>query len=363
MANKRHTDYTVGWICALPVEMAAAIAMLDEEHPDLPTSPGDHNTYFHGRIGLHCIVIACLPLGIYGTASAASVAANMRSSYPLLQVGLMVGIAGGVPTAESDIRLGDVVVSKPTRDSGGVIQYDFGKTIAGGQFEHTGSLNKPPHAALTAMARLQAQQQLSQGHIPAILSQAAARYQGIDTDFVYPGQDQDQLFDSSYDHPNTEETCNSRDKARTVLRRPRASNSPRIHYGLIASGNQVMKHAATRDRLARKFGFLCFEMEAAGLVDHFPCVVVRGICDYADSHKNKQWQPYAAMTAAAYTKALLSIMPLTYDSRSARMVRWYGGDLRALPEPSFVATDRPDGECTHTGWQDLISTYSLQINS
>ena len=54
---------------------------------------------------------------------------------------------------------------------------------------------------------------------------------------------------------------------------------------------------------------LCFEMEAAGLMNNFPCLVVRGICDYADSHKNKQWQPYAAATAAAYAKELLSVIP------------------------------------------------------
>jgi nucleoside phosphorylase len=49
-------------------------------------------------------------------------------------------------------------------------------------------------------------------------------------------------------------------------------------------------------------------MEAAGLMDNFPCLVIRGICDYADSHKNKQWQGYAAATAAAYAKELLSMI-------------------------------------------------------
>lgn len=77
---------------------------------------------------------------------------------------------------------------------------------------------------------------------------------------------------------------------------------------LIASGNQVMKHGGTRDQLARELGILCFEMEAAGLMDNFPCLVVRGICDYADSHKNEQWQKYAAATAAAYAKELLSVI-------------------------------------------------------
>lgn len=55
---------------------------------------------------------------------------------------------------------------------------------------------------------------------------------------------------------------------------------------------------------------ICVEMEAAGLMDSFPCLVIRGICDYADSHKNKKWQPYAAATAAAYMKELLSVIPV-----------------------------------------------------
>ncbi|OHW99504.1 pfs domain-containing protein [Colletotrichum incanum] len=85
-------------------------------------------------------------------------------------------------------------------------------------------------------------------------------------------------------------------------------NFPQVHYGVIASGNQVMRHAKTRDRLAEELDVVCFEMEAAGLMDNFTSLVVRGICDYSDSHKAKRWQRYAAATAAAYTKELLSII-------------------------------------------------------
>ena len=93
------------------------------------------------------------------------------------------------------------------------------------------------------------------------------------------------------------------------LNRSEMEDNPAIHYGLIASGNLLMKDALTRDTLAKEKDVLCFEMEAAGLMNHFPCLVIRGICDYADSHKNKKWQPYAAATAAAYMKELLSVIP------------------------------------------------------
>jgi nucleoside phosphorylase len=124
-----HSAYTVGWICALPIEMAVAVGMLDERHSGLPQDSRDHNTYTLGKIGPHHVVIACLPAGVPGVTSAARVAEQMRWSFTSLRFGLMVGIGGGVPSDKQDIRLGDVVVSKPMNSSEGVIQYDFGKTV------------------------------------------------------------------------------------------------------------------------------------------------------------------------------------------------------------------------------------------
>ncbi|KAN0075950.1 hypothetical protein V8E54_007220 [Elaphomyces granulatus] len=192
----------------------------------------------------------------------------------------------GAPSEEADIRLGDVVVSKPTGDFGGVVQYDFGRTVGQGVFERTGSLNKPPQILLTAIARLQADQMMETSRIPGFLSEMIATYPRMRTDFTYCGQEQDRLFDAAFNHHDR--------------------HDPVIHYSLI--GNQVIKHGGTRDKLGQELGIFCFEMEAADLMDNFPCLVIRGICDYADSHKNKQWQGYAAATAAAYAKELLSVI-------------------------------------------------------
>jgi hypothetical protein len=117
----------------------------------------------------------------------------------------------------------------------------------------------------------------------------------------------------------TRDNCSS---SRLVRRYPRAGDDPAIHYGLIASANQVMKYAGTRDKLAHELGIMCFEMEAGGLMDNFPCLVIRGICDYADSHKNKQWQGYAAATAAAYAKELLSFIPAFQDQVAVTAGDW-----------------------------------------
>ncbi|GKT58070.1 PFS domain-containing protein [Colletotrichum tofieldiae] len=122
-----HVDYTVGWICALPVELAASQAMLDCTHESLPTKENDDNTYTLGNIGKHNVVMACLPLGQYGTNNAAIVASNMHRSFSFIRIRLMVGIGGGVPS-KADIRLGDIVVGNK------VIQYDMGKILSGGGF-------------------------------------------------------------------------------------------------------------------------------------------------------------------------------------------------------------------------------------
>jgi nucleoside phosphorylase len=115
------------------------------------------------------------------------------------------------------------------------------------------------------------------------------------------------LFEAIYDHEG-DETCDSCDTKSVVQRPVRKGSAPRIHYGNIASGNEVMKHGTTRDKIAKEEGVICFEMEAARLMDNFRCLVIRGICDYADSHKNKIWQPYAAATAAAFARVLLGFI-------------------------------------------------------
>jgi nucleoside phosphorylase len=153
----RHDEYTVGWICALPVELAAAQEMLDEEHHDLERDPADNdeNLYALGSIGGHNVAIVCLPAGRIGNNPAAVVATQLRATFKAIRFGLMVGIGGGVPSAEADIRLSDVVVSQPHQIFSGVVQYDIGKATPSG-FGRTGSLNSPPQILLSAVAKVRA---------------------------------------------------------------------------------------------------------------------------------------------------------------------------------------------------------------
>jgi nucleoside phosphorylase len=279
--------------------------MLDVEH-EAPHDfdPGaDVNNYTFGSIGRHNIVIASLPDGKYGLVSAASVARAMVMSFPKVRFGLMVGIGAGIPrpgVKGKDVRLGDVVVSRPDGTSGGVVQYDLGKVIenainalSGGGFERKGSLNSPPMVLLTAISALRAKHKRLPSEIPKFLREMI----DLNPMMAEPSEDE-----TAYVHPGSVE-----DPLSHHPRHNKDSTDPRIFYGVIASGNRLVKNATERDLLIKITGedCLCLEMEAAGLMDQFPCMVIRGICDYADNQKNDVWQPYAAAVAAAYAKELL----------------------------------------------------------
>ncbi|RYP83459.1 hypothetical protein DL769_001362 [Monosporascus sp. CRB-8-3] len=299
----QHKEYTVGWVCALPIELAAAQEMLDEEHEDLERVENDENLYSLGSIGGHNVVIICLPAGRIGNNPAAAVATQMRATFKGIRFGLLVGIGGGVPSIEVDIRLGDVVVSQPHQTFGGVIQYDLGKATPDG-FKQTGSLNSPPLILLNAVSKVRANDFRGKSKFPEHVLKLS-RLHKFKRDNLGP----DILFEAMYNHaggPTCQLCCSDKE----VDRQPRENEEAVVHYGTIASGNQVMRDGSTRDKVSKEFGgVLCFEMEAAGLMNSFPCLVIRGICDYADSHKNKKWQAYAAGTAAAYAKEILSVIP------------------------------------------------------
>jgi nucleoside phosphorylase len=345
----RCEDYTIGWICALPVELAAAQEMLDEEHdhPERDFGDNDENLYALGSIGRHNVAIVCLPAGRIGNNPAAAVATQMRATFKKIRFGLMVGIGGGVPSPEVDIRLGDVVVSQPNKTFGGVVQYDFGKTTPSG-FERTGSLNSPPQVLLAAVANVRANELRGRSK----LSEHIARLNRIPK-FRRDKTGSDTLFDAAYNHDGGQ-TCDNCRADRQEARHPRENGEEVVvHYGTIASGNQVMKSAAERNKASVELGgILCFEMEAAGLMNTFPCLVVRGICDYADSHKNKKWQPYAAGTAAAYAKeALLVIPPKEVAKLGTQNLNTGGGtqNNETSPSPSCVVPFRRDPDFVDRG--------------
>jgi nucleoside phosphorylase len=353
-----HEDYTIGWVCALSKEGTAARAMLEVERPKLIKPMGDPNGYRFGSIGKHNIVIGTLPKGKIGTNPAATVATAMLTTFTSIKFLLLVGIGGGVPLK---VRLGDVVVSTPLETYPGVVQWDMGKKSSDGKFIRTGALQGPEFGLLTALSQLMSDHEMKGSKIPEYLTrmgkdwpQLAAKYLKHDTlqDVLYrpeyshvksaatnedidlnraghekkdgvgheegdEGEEEKNKGDEwvidkgendgeeeEYDEEKDVESCKHCDKTKEVKRKGR---DMKVHYGLIASGNSVIKDAQERDKINKDLGgnVLCFEMEAAGILTNRPCLVIRGICDYADTHKNKAWQEHAAAVAAAFAKEFL----------------------------------------------------------
>jgi nucleoside phosphorylase len=298
--------YTVGWICALEEEYESACRMLDEEFPGPElTEDNDDNTYVYGCIAKHYVIIGCLPAGRYGTNSATRVARDMVRTFPKIKFALMVGIGGGAPTSENDIRLGDVVVSQPRDGFGGVLHYDLGKKLQNGQFQMTGQLNAPPEKLLGVIPEMR--RLYNDLRKP---DRIAEHLQRMDDMEDYQRPTLDRLYRTDYLHTGGK-SCRQCDPDQ-ILERPerRIHRTVAVHYGTIASGNSVVKDATMRDLYAKdpELNILCFEMEAAGLMNNLPCLIIRGICDYCDSHKNDDWHKYAALTAAAYARELLLVL-------------------------------------------------------
>lgn len=303
-------DYTIGWISALAIEFAAAAELLDIEHEPLAVSPDDSNIYVLGAIGKHNVVIACINEA--GGLPANTVATNLMKTFNNVRYILMVGIGGGIPSEEHRIRLGDVVVGQPTGTTGGVVPSDSGKWEDDG-FKFKGSLNRPAHGLIRAVGAVKMQQLRNRSNIHKVVR----HFRGSLDNGIYQGRENDHVYKEDLE-PRKNGGCQECE-AQSDVHAP----DPTVHYGIIASGNQVIKSREKRDQLRDKLGACCVEMEAFGLLNNFPCLVIRGISDYADGLKNDRWQPYASLTAAAYAKELLLQLPTIEVNNTPKMTEQF----------------------------------------
>ncbi|KAL8336410.1 hypothetical protein RB601_000293 [Gaeumannomyces tritici] len=302
-------DFEIAIICALTIEADAAEALFDrhwgDEGPPYDKAPGDPNAYSTGYIGRHNVVLAHMP-GI-GKANAALVASNCRNSFPNIKLALVVGVCGAAPFAPSnndEIVLGDVIISD------GVIQYDLGRRLPEGfvrkdtLLDSLGRPNAEIRALVVKLKGIRGQATLKRkmaSYMEELQKQPEVKAE-------YPGLQHDRLFEATYRHVGDGMICEDCCCSGRLVSRSRLAQGipqPAVHFGLIATGDMVMKSGEERDEIVRREGAIGFEMEGAGVWDSFPCVVIKGVCDYADSHKTKVWQRYAAATAAACMKSFL----------------------------------------------------------
>ncbi|KAL4870327.1 hypothetical protein BDV12DRAFT_195474 [Aspergillus spectabilis] len=319
--------YTIAWICALDEEYVAAYHMLDKRYP-CPAALNGKNThgYIFGSIGGHYIVIARLLPGRPGDNSAARVGADVSQIFPNLRFAVLVGIGGGAPSRKHDIRLGDVVVSQPQGVRAGVV--NCGQRVA--------DFKDPPLAPLNVLMEMIRQH--NDVRFPDQIAQHLRRMDGV-SGFQRPRVDL--LFESKYRHVGGG-SCGGCSPSK-VVKRPerRVHRSVPAHYGTIGSVDYALTYADARDRYAQdpKLNILCFDMEAAGLSSVMPSLVVRGISNYCDSHKNDDWRGYAALAAAAYTRELLLVL----KPQQVKYMPDYPPESRRMPQP------QPQAPPTMTG--------------
>ena len=304
MADLDPELYAVVWLAPLEIEAQAALRMLDNRHRGrFPMGRGDEYVFQAGDVCGHNVIIATLPAGQeYGTGSAAALASQVKKFFPNLWFGLLVGIAAGLPNLSRspplDIRLGDVLVGLPTGESAGLIAYDLGKETGNDGFQllHFGHvLANTETVVRSAIGSIKL---MAPNDAEAFLQyyEHIKHEEHTNGTFTDPGQEHDKLYQVEED--GTEHLVERE-------RRP-DRNRVRVWYGPIGSGEKLMKNARKRNELRDKYNVIGLEMEAAGTMNRIPVGVIRGVCDYGDEHKNKEWQPYAAAMAAAYAKAVLS---------------------------------------------------------
>jgi nucleoside phosphorylase len=348
MRPQSRNEFEIAIICALPLEFNAVEALLDEHYdefdPTYNNQLGDAIWYRTGRVDRHNIVLTCLP-GI-GIGSAASVASSLQARFPKIGLALLVGVCGGVPfpSEETEIILGDVIISNK------VVKYGFGQQYPdrfqpkGLVKETLGPSDRDVQAFLKGLETNKMHRQLQD----YLLKYLQGLQQHLNGKWKYPDTTQDQLFQASYRHKHYHlhpdilcpcMNCQSSsdpicDKAlendckklgcrgKPVQRsRLRADEpNPQVYFGSLASADIVMKSGEHRDQLAGAEKVIGFEMEGAGICDIFPSVIIKGVCDYADSHKNKTWQDYASATAASCAKAFLKSLPTATRERKYTFV-------------------------------------------
>ncbi|PWY95003.1 purine and uridine phosphorylase [Aspergillus sclerotioniger CBS 115572] len=312
---------TVAIFCTLAFEAVAIKYIFDEEFTCHPTCIGPKNyIYSFGRIGNHNIILT-RPHRI-GPVKAAHCAATVRQQFPNVQFALSIGTGGGIPRPpRHDIRLGDIVIGIPGDNHPGILEYDFGK-YEQDRFVLKACANKPPSILISADGSLEEDEIMERSPLSNVLKNLTARPK-----YARPGN-KDILYDAVFHHINKGDDCSGCEASterKHVSRPMRPHHQPYVHRGLILSGNGVVKDPQVRDRLRRGHDdAVCFEMEAAGIVDEIPCLVVRGICNYADTHKRDAWRYYAAAAAAAYGKVILRKIDGSDMRQSSAVGFWLG---------------------------------------
>ncbi|KAI1096107.1 nucleoside phosphorylase domain-containing protein [Rostrohypoxylon terebratum] len=298
-------DYTIGWICVLAKEQTAAIMMLDEKHGDVNKQSNDPNTYSLGSIEGHNVVIACLPIGWGGSNTVATIAIWMTSTFPSIRLCLLVGIGSGIPPT---VRLGDVVVGMPHDGFPGVAEWQLDRQDT---YKKIAEMRHPPSVLVSALTKLESLHEMQGSNVSKYLATVKAN-ERLAAKYLVSDALQDPLFEKDEIKNGSGINTGLKRMDSTQMTRPEPREH-KIHYGLIVSTSIPIKDKVNRNNLSSTIGnnrLLCIDTEISNITTNFPCIVIRGICDYADEHRDAciGWQEPAAAVSATFAKEVLSTL-------------------------------------------------------
>ncbi len=242
----------IGVMGAMPQEIAAIIALLDE----CCTQRHGGRDYTTGLFQGHQVV--CVHARI-GKVAAASAAVELAVRFGIQRL-LFTGLAGALST---DLRVGDVVIAD------GLVQHDIDAS----------PLFPPLEIPLTGVSRLAATPEIA-----SALARAARQ---------------------------TIHNANAEMRASSGSHTPEASGTCAIVGGDIATGDQFVASGAARDRIrSRVPGAVCVEMEGAAVAQvcheySIPFGVIRVISDRADGSAASDFSAALAGSAAALSAGVI----------------------------------------------------------
>jgi nucleoside phosphorylase len=289
------TGPTIGLITAMAVEFHAMRSLLDDpvESPSV-----EHAHYVHATLPSldprqpHRVVL--VQTGATATNAAADATTNLVRSHPAVRCLVMVGVAAGVPAPtapQRHVRLGDIVLA-----TWGIADYAHLVVTEGGAASRRAVFPRPWHYLTRVSERLEADELADHRPWERWLDEA-------EPGFRRPPDTTDLLA------PTTPGGSRPRHPRRTLSgHRP---DRPKVHKGVIGSADISLRDGALRDGVAAEHNLRAVEMEGAGVgtsafLNDRHWFMVRGVSDYADTSYTFRWRPYAALTAAAYLRALLA---------------------------------------------------------
>jgi nucleoside phosphorylase len=330
--------YVVAWICTTDLHFMIARACLDDIH-ESTFNFGTHGpgsvAFTLGEIASNNIVVVLLGTSASGDLRSTYSIRDVLNYFPNIRLRLSVGLGSGVPSIAENIRVGDVVVSAPSKvNKTGLVRYNVVSRMNRAHVAATGCPNRLPNALRVASSKVNKQYAQNSGLILQTLNGILERDLRIRQACSMP---EEFCIITSLDTEMSESIQPGTYIPATGFENQISpgDRDPKVHYGPVALGSTTVDSNSLCSQLRSEHGVLCIESELATMADYLPLLVIRGISNLADGDSQLEWQGHAAAVAASYTKDLLSQIVPEQVLAEPPATTFYEHQPLDLDEPSF----------------------------